>query len=366
MVALGRTLIGVHIVFLALAGLLIGGSFGGLLGNGYTIVSALLAIVSWGIYVGFTIYAVRLANRVSGGDNATDALTWANRLFLAVSILSSGTGLILAFGAFLGCGPLYLAGFYLWSGLIGTILGLLAFYLLPVLESACAGTSVTHHRALWVLQATGAVLVWGVIGVTLHTLLKDVVNPNDYKSTQQYLLPFPSGESTWVVQGNNTGLDHNDSHFGQRFSWDFRLPCGTPVLAAHNGIIDWANSTDKNDGFSQGGTNNQVIVKQAADNTVAFYLHIQQGSLPAKFHSPKPGVPPPTVVVNQGDEIAKVGCVGNSLTAHIHFMVRANDGNDGRTNKGTAGMKFSDADVKGDGGIPRSFSSYTSSNRSTP
>jgi murein DD-endopeptidase MepM/ murein hydrolase activator NlpD len=202
-----------------------------------------------------------------------------------------------------------------------------------------------------------------VTGFTLHAILKDTVNPNDYKSTEKYILPFPRGESTWVVQGNNTGLDHNDSHSGQRFSWDFRLPCGLPVLAAHSGTIDWANSTDKNDGFSQGGTNNKVAVKQAADNTVAFYLHIQQGSMPAKFRSPRSGVPPPTVTVNQGDEIAKVGCVGNTFTGHIHFEVRANDGSDGRTKKSTIGMKFTDDDVKDDGGIPRSFSSYTAGKR---
>jgi hypothetical protein len=358
--ALKVTLITVHIVFLTLAGLLIGGSIGGFLGNGFTIVSALLAILSWGTYVGFTIYAIRLANRINDTATATDALTWANRLFLTVSILSGGTGLILSIGAFAGCSPLYLSGLYLWCGFAGTILGLLTFYLLPVVESACVGTAVTHHRALWVFLGTGAVLLWGVVGITLHTILKDTVNPNDYKSTEKYLLPFPRGESTWVVQGNNTGLDHNDSHSNQRFAWDFRLPCGMPVLAAHSGTFDWRNSTDQNDGFSQGGQNNQVFVTQSSDNTVAFYLHIQKGSIPAKFRSPKPGVAPSTVTVNQGDEIAKVGCVGNTFTGHIHFEVRPSDPTkSGPTKKPTLGVKFIDDDVKGDGGIPRSFSSYT-------
>jgi hypothetical protein len=44
MVALGRTIFVVHLVFLLLAAILIGGSFGGFLGSGYMIASALLVI----------------------------------------------------------------------------------------------------------------------------------------------------------------------------------------------------------------------------------------------------------------------------------------------------------------------------------
>jgi murein DD-endopeptidase MepM/ murein hydrolase activator NlpD len=60
--------------------------------------------------------------------------------------------------------------------------------------------------------------------------------------------------------------------------------------------------------------------------------------------------------VNLGDEIAKVGSVGNSLTGHIHFMVKQ-----GGT---TIGVSFTD--VSDDNGIPRTFGSYTSGNRTVP
>jgi murein DD-endopeptidase MepM/ murein hydrolase activator NlpD len=62
------------------------------------------------------------------------------------------------------------------------------------------------------------------------------------------------------------------------------------------------------------------------------------------------------VVVKQGDQIARVGSVGNSLTGHIHFMVKQSGT--------TIGVSFTD--VNDDNGIPRTFSSYTSGNRRVP
>lgn len=89
MVALGRTLFILHLIFLVLAGILIGSSFGGFLGSGYMIASALLVIVLWGVFSGLTIKAVVLANRVANeSGDLTQTLMWANRLFLTLTILS--------------------------------------------------------------------------------------------------------------------------------------------------------------------------------------------------------------------------------------------------------------------------------------
>jgi len=68
MVALGRTLFVVHLVFLLLAAILFGASFGGFWGDGYMIASALLVIVSWAVFAGLMVNAVRLANGVAN-DN---------------------------------------------------------------------------------------------------------------------------------------------------------------------------------------------------------------------------------------------------------------------------------------------------------
>jgi hypothetical protein len=354
MVALGRTLFVVHLVFLLLAAILIGSSFGGFLGSGYMIASALLVIVLWGVFAGLTINAVILANGVANGSgDLTQALMWANRLFLTVTILSPLTGLGLAFLAFVGCGPVWLPNLYHWCGMIGTILGFLAFFFLPVVVSACVGETndyATYHNWWWVVfMPAGVVVLWGLAWLIPYLILKGDVNVSEYKAQDHiYQLPFPGGESSWVIQGNNSGLNHNNANFGQKFAWDFLRRCGTRVLAARTGKIA-AVPDDTHDGI--GGPNNQIQIIHA-DNTVAFYLHIQKGSVPARLRAVN-------ATVNRGDEIAEVGCVGKSLTGHIHFMVRP-----GVTSTTTMGASFTD--VRDDDGIPRAFGSYTSGNRRVP
>jgi len=209
----------------------------------------------------------------------------------------------------------------------------------------------TCHRWWWIVfTPLGVAIVWGLAWLIPYLLLKGDITLSDYAASNHiYQLPFPGGESSWVIQGNNSSLNHNNnSNSGQKFSWDFRRRCGTPVLAARKGTIKTL-ADDTHDGI--GGTNNQITVDHG-DGTVAFYLHIQKGSVPTRLRTI-------SAVVNQGDEIAEVGCVGNSLTGHIHFMVRP-----GQTATTTIGVSFTD--VSDDNGIPRTFGSYTSGNRIVP
>jgi hypothetical protein len=268
---------------------------------------------------------------------------------VTVTILAAVTGLALAFLAFVGCGPLWLSSLYHWGGMVGTVLGLLTFFLLPAVVRACVGETDEYarfHRWWWVVFVPlGVVVLWGLAWLIPYLILKGDINESEYQAVDRvYLLPFPGGESTWVIQGNNSSLNHNNAHSGQKFSWDFRRRCGTPVLAARAGTIQ--SVTDTNDGM--GGQNNQISVAHS-DGTVAFYLHIQKGSVPARFRTAG-------AAVSQGDEIAKVGSVGNSMTGHIHFMVKRG--------ASTIGARFTD--VNDDNGIPRTFNSYTSGNRRVP
>ena len=61
MVTLARILMVILGVFLLLAAILIGASFGGFLGSGYVITAAILVIVLWGAFAGLTVNAIRLA-----------------------------------------------------------------------------------------------------------------------------------------------------------------------------------------------------------------------------------------------------------------------------------------------------------------
>jgi murein DD-endopeptidase MepM/ murein hydrolase activator NlpD len=159
-----------------------------------------------------------------------------------------------------------------------------------------------------------------------------------------------------VIQGNNTSADHNAADLNQKFAWDFRRPCGSPLLAARSGNVVYA--IHSNDGFGKDSPNNQIQVLHP-DGTVAVYLHLQQGSIPGNLF-PTGGSTP---AVTQGQQIAKVGCVGISLTGHVHFEVRQNRASP-ITSVQTVGVVF--ADVADDNGIPRTFGTYTSGNSKAP
>jgi murein DD-endopeptidase MepM/ murein hydrolase activator NlpD len=232
--------------------------------------------------------------------------------------------------------------------MVGAILGLLAFFLLPVIVSACTGDTdyPGYHNWYWIVFVPlGVAIIWGLVWLIPYLMLKGDIKLSDYSAANHvYKLPWPGGEDSWVIQGNNSGFNHNASSFGQKFAWDFERRCGTPVLAARDGTI--AGVVDTNDGI--GSTNNQITVNQAG-GTVASYLHIQKGSVPSGFRTAG-------TTVHQGDQIAKVGCVGKSMTGHIHFMVK--------TGSNSIGVSF--VDVSDDNGIPRTFGSYTSGNRKVP
>ena len=348
MVTLGYLVFAFHLAFLLLAGVFVGASFGGFLGSGYMIVAALLVLVSWGVFAALTIRAIALAIAMARGGDVDRAMTWSNRLWLTVAILSPVTGLGLGFLAFVGCGPLWLSSLYHWGGMVGTILGFAIYFLSPWIVRACLDGGGGEHAApfsLWkpIFFPLLVALLWGLAWLIPWIILKGDINESEYKAADHvYKLPFPGGESSWVIQGNNSSLNHNNSNSGQKFSWDFRRRCGTPVLAARDGTI--LKVTDSNDGM--GGANNEIQISQSSDGSVAFYLHVQKGSVPAKFRVVG-------AVVKQGDQIAKAGSVGNSMTGHIHFMVK----------RGGTSIGASFTDVTDDKGIPRTFHSYASGNR---
>jgi hypothetical protein len=348
---LGTYLFAAHGVLLLEGALLLGGSVGAFLGGTEMIASGILVTVLWLAMGVFTLISLPVTYRVFQNASAdpTAALWWANRLLVGGALLSALTGMGLGFLAFASCGPLFVAPLYHWTGLAGTLLLLPAYFCLPLVVPPGA-RPVSRPWWMYLALPGPVVVLWSLMWIILWAFLHGSVNPTQYpsQSASPYKLPFPSGEDSWVIQGNNTAWDHQGT---QAFAWDFRRRCGTPVLAARAGTV--IQVVDTNDGHGSNSPNNLIVI-QHSDGSQAQYLHIQKGSVPAKLkpNPGKKGLPSPTVV--QGEVLAQVGNVGNSLTGHIHFEV-TNSG-------GKQSIPVTFKEVTQDNGIPRTWSTYVSAN----
>ncbi|MCB0910478.1 MAG: M23 family metallopeptidase [Propionibacteriaceae bacterium] len=312
MLAANLVLLGLGIAFLVVA-------VRGLSGSWPMIVASLATLALWVVIAVWAATNLLRAFSDAGADEAVGAM-------LGVVLVGAPvTGIGLAFLAFVKCGPVSVPRSF-------HALGLAAQLTLVVVLLLGGGSTASAVIALVVLVA------WGVLWLVFYLLLRGRVDAAAYATAPaSFRLPFPSGARTWVIQGNNSRFNHTHANLTQDFAWDFRRPCGTPVLAALAGTV--TRVIDTNDGI--GGSNNEIEV-QHADGSVASYLHILHNSAQVVVGGR----------VAQGDRLASVGSVGNSLTGHIHFHVR--QGAD------TIPVKF--ADVTRHDGIPRGFRFYTSGN----
>jgi murein DD-endopeptidase MepM/ murein hydrolase activator NlpD len=124
----------------------------------------------------------------------------------------------------------------------------------------------------------------------------------------RYRLPFDREVPRFLSQG----IGGRASHTGDlRYSFDFVMPVGTPVLCARNGRV-----VRVVDGFSEAGLeakyselSNRVVVLHA-DGTFAEYLHLRSG-IPVE----------PGDQLKHGDLIGYSGNTGYSSFPHLHLSV---------------------------------------------
>jgi len=126
------------------------------------------------------------------------------------------------------------------------------------------------------------------------------------KSKPKYILPFATGQSYYLLQGNCG----RHSHFGNdAFSYDFRMPVGTPVIAMRSGKVVNVREQFK-DGSNTNDSLNFIIILHE-DSTASRYLHItQNGALVEKDQ-----------YVKAGDTIALSGNSGASTEPHLHIDI---------------------------------------------
>ena len=130
------------------------------------------------------------------------------------------------------------------------------------------------------------------------------------------LLPWNANTSYWVTQGHNGG-----SHLGLgAWAWDFGLPLGTPIRAAHFGTVRLVKGNSTTGGCSSVYSNdaNYVIVDQG-NGYESLYLHLSSVTV---------GV---GQAVNRGDLLGYSGQTGWSCGPHLHFQVQRSPSNGGGT-----------------------------------
>ncbi len=123
-----------------------------------------------------------------------------------------------------------------------------------------------------------------------------------------YAVPFGGDSLRELVQG----FDGTDSHLeSMRYSLDFVMPEGTPVLAARAGTVLYLQ-----DGFTEGRADpdlleqaNLVVVAHS-DGTMSSYGHLSPG-IPVSIGD----------AVQQGDRLGSSGATGFAGQPHLHFHV---------------------------------------------
>lgn len=131
-----------------------------------------------------------------------------------------------------------------------------------------------------------------------------------------YALPYPVGKSYLMVQGYFTHFSHRN-----RAAIDFKMPEGTTVTAARDGVVI---RTEKNK--NRGGLNrkyrkdaNYVVIAHD-DGTRAGYWHLRNGGVLVNVGD----------TVKQGQPIGLSGNTGYTAFPHLHFFVWADKGKDWR------------------------------------
>lgn len=136
-----------------------------------------------------------------------------------------------------------------------------------------------------------------------------------HDSRAVYLLPYSPGKSFRVSQGFNGEYSH---HGPNQFAIDWRMPMGTPVHAAREGVV-----VGMKDDSEIGGPDakfdacaNFILIRHP-DGTMGHYVHLKKGGARVKVGQE----------VRAGEFIGRSGNTGHTTGPHLHFSVfKARDG----------------------------------------
>lgn len=142
--------------------------------------------------------------------------------------------------------------------------------------------------------------------LALTALLALQTSPQAPGQPVEVVVPFGCGRSFPVSQSHNTGSHlQNDS-----WAWDFRMPEGTPIVAAADGVVRLAQGDSTRGACDPAYARfaNYVVIGHA-NGLETQYLHFSKVVV-------RPGDP-----VKAGQLIGYSGQTGWACGAHLHFKV---------------------------------------------
>lgn len=180
---------------------------------------------------------------------------------------------------------------------------------LPCTITIPAGKTV---EALTLTPTTGADGDWSFNYTNHYTVgRRDAVHDDAHL----YSLPYAAGTTFKVSQGYHGTFSHTGP---DEFAIDWKMPEGTPVLAAREGVV-----VSVKDEFDKGGPLRKfedcanMVTVQHVDGTMAHYCHLSPHSAKVRVGQK----------VRAGDLLAASGNTGFTSGPHLHFAVfKARDG----------------------------------------
>ena len=131
---------------------------------------------------------------------------------------------------------------------------------------------------------------------------------SDKLDSYVYELPFEKGKSFEVVQGYGGRFSHKN-----KAAIDFRMPEGTPVHAAREGIVyAYKESIDEGGPFPGNEKKSNYVIIRHADGSFGCYWHLKKSGVVVKKGR-----------VAKGQLIGYSGNTGFTLWPHLHFAVKS-------------------------------------------
>lgn len=124
-----------------------------------------------------------------------------------------------------------------------------------------------------------------------------------------YALPYPAGRVFPVSQGFHGKYSHTG---GDCYSIDFKMPVGTPVHAARDGVVVGIKDDSETGGSEKKyeWDANYILIRHS-DGTLGHYVHLKKSGCRVKLGQS----------VKAGEWIGLSGNTGHSTGPHLHFAV---------------------------------------------